>query len=284
MITVKNVSYTYPRATTPAIHDLDFAIGRGEVFGFLGPSGAGKSTTQNILIGLLKRYSGHVEVLGKEVSAWGSDYYERIGVSFELPNHFGKLTAIENLRYFAALYSRPTRSPEEVLELVGLGEDGNTRVASFSKGMQNRLNVARSLLHRPEILFLDEPTSGLDPLNARRIKDVIRAQRDAGTTLVLTTHNMSMAEDVCDRVAFIMDGAIRLIDAPRSLKLRYGVPTVRVEYAAEHDLAVREFKLDGIGSDGGFLDLLRSHAIQTIHTQEATLDDIFVRVTGRSLT
>jgi fluoroquinolone transport system ATP-binding protein len=284
MITVKHLSYTYPKASTPTIHDLDFAIGRGEVFGFLGPSGAGKSTTQKILIGLLKSYSGRVEVLGREVSAWGSEYYERIGVSFELPNHFGKLTAIENLRYFAALYSRPTRSPQEVLELVGLGDDGATRVANFSKGMQNRLNVARSLLHRPEILFLDEPTSGLDPLNARRIKDVIRAQRDAGTTIVLTTHNMSVAEEVCDRVAFIMDGAIRLIDTPRSLKLRYGVPTVRVEYAADHRTVAREFKLDGIGSDCGFLDLLRSHPIQTIHTQEATLDDIFVRVTGRSLT
>jgi fluoroquinolone transport system ATP-binding protein len=283
MIDVDELHFTYAGAAAPALSGLSFTIARGEIFGFLGPSGAGKSTTQNILIGLLRSYRGSVRVLGKSLTDWGSDYYERIGVAFELPNHFRKLTATENLRYFAALYSRPTRAPQEVLELVGLGDAGAMRVAEFSKGMQNRLTVARALLHRPELLFLDEPTSGLDPLNARRIKELIRAQQQAGATVFLTTHNMAVAEELCDRVAFIVDGAIQLIGAPHELKLRNGAPTVQVEHTAGN-LATREtFPLHGLADNSAFLKLLRAGVVQTIHSQEASLEDIFVRVTGRNL-
>ena len=283
MISVNRVTFTYAKTHTPAIIDLTFEIKRGEVFGFLGPSGAGKSTTQKILIGLLKGYQGQITVLGKDLAQWNSDYYEHIGVSFELPNHFLKLTALENLRYFKALYNRPALAAETVLEQVGLGDDGNTLVSQYSKGMKNRLNVARALLHDPEVLFLDEPTSGLDPVNARRIKDVIKAQQQAGKTIFLTTHNMTVAEELCDRVAFIMDGQIKLIDAPRTLKLIHGEPTVRVEYQANSHMDHADFALTGIGDNASFLQLLRSGTVQTLHTQEATLEDIFIRVTGRSL-
>lgn len=283
MIRVENVSYRYAGTSALALSDLNFAIAPGEIFGFLGPSGAGKSTTQKILIGLLKGYQGRITIFGRELSGWGSDYYERIGVSFELPNHFRKLTARENLAYFGALYRRPSRPPREVLDLVGLADDADTPVAQFSKGMQNRLNLARALQHDPELLFLDEPTSGLDPLNAQRVKDLIRAQQAAGRTIFLTTHNMSVAEDLCDRVAFIMDGAINLIDAPRALKLQYGVPRVCVEYRSGQQLARAEFPIAELDKNDSFLDLLRRGAVQTIHSQEATLDEIFIRVTGRRL-
>ncbi len=283
MISVKNLTFKYAGAQHPALHDLSFTIGRGEVFGFLGPSGAGKSTTQKILIGLLKGYSGSVDVLGKSLSAWKSDYYERIGVSFELPNHFLKLTALENLRYFGSLYSRPALDPQKVLDLVGLGDDANVQVSQFSKGMKNRLNLARALLHDPELLFLDEPTSGLDPVNAHRVKELIVAQRGAGKTVLLTTHNMAIAEELCDRVAFIMDGEIKLIDTPRELKLRYGQPTVRIEYKEQSSTTSTAFPLAGLGENTAFLHLLQRGAVQTIHSQEATLEDIFIRVTGRSL-
>jgi len=113
-------------------------------------------------------------VFDKDLSSWRSDYYERVGVSFEVPNLFLKLTAAENLGYFGSLYSGKPRQPGALLELVGLGDDGNTLVSHFSKGMKNRLNVARSLLHDPELLFMDEPTAGLDPVNSRRIRDLIR--------------------------------------------------------------------------------------------------------------
>lgn len=280
MIHVEQLTYTYPRTAGPAIADLSFAVAPGEIFGFLGPSGAGKSTTQNILIGLRKGYRGSVQIFGREMNTWGADYYERIGVSFELPNHFLKLTALENLRYFGALYHRSPHDPRAVLEMVGLGMDANTPVTQFSKGMQNRLNLARALAHEPELLFLDEPTSGLDPVNVRLVCDLIRAQRAAGRTVVLTTHNMAIAEGLCDRVAFIVDGQIRLIDTPRALRLRYGEPCVHVEYG---DDQTHHFPLDGLGTNQEFLHLLRERPIQTIHSQEATLDDIFIRVTGRSL-
>ncbi len=283
MIHVSNLCFSYPRAGGEALRGLCFEIAPGEIFGFLGPSGAGKSTLQSILTGLLKGYRGRAQVLGRDLSAWGSDYYERIGVAFELPTHFRRLTATENLAYYAALYRRRALTPREALELVGLAEAADTPVAEFSKGMQNRLSVARALLHGPELLFLDEPTSGLDPVNARRIKALVEERRAAGATVVLTTHNMAVAEELCDRVAFLVDGGIRLIDTPRALKLRYGQDSVLVEYADGGAAARACFPLAGLGDDPGFLGLLRGGAVQTIHSQEASLEEIFVRVTGRSL-
>jgi fluoroquinolone transport system ATP-binding protein len=206
-----------------------------------------------------------------------------VGVSFELPNHYLKLTALENLQYFRSLYAGETEAPQTLLEIVGLGEDGNKRVAEFSKGMRNRLNVARSLLHRPELLFLDEPTSGLDPVNAKLIKDIIQRKRENGTTVFLTTHNMAVADELCDRVAFIVDGEIKLTDAPRTLKLQHGKRLVRVEYGDNGQLKSREFALDDLGNDADFLKVLQHERIQTIHTQETTLENIFIEVTGRQL-
>jgi fluoroquinolone transport system ATP-binding protein len=284
MIQVDSLTYTYAAASEPAVRNLSFAIESGEIFGFLGPSGAGKSTTQKILIGLLQGFQGHVSVFGRPLPEWRSDYYERIGVSFEAPNHYLKLTARENLTYFRSLYAVETRDPQELLDMVGLGDDGEMLVSQYSKGMKNRLNVARAMLHHPELLFLDEPTAGLDPLSARRIKDVIRAEKEAGKTVFLTTHDMTVAGELCDRVAFIVDGEITRIDSPRALKLQYGKPAVSVEYRANGHNARQEFPLQGLGNNPAFLAMLREQDVQTIHTQEATLEDIFIQVTGRSLT
>ncbi|MBK8985612.1 MAG: ABC transporter ATP-binding protein [Chloroflexi bacterium] len=285
MITVQDLQFTYAKTAVPAVQHLNFAVERGEIFGFLGPSGAGKSTTQKILIGLLKGYQGRVSVLEREVVSWGSDFYERIGVSFELPNHYLKLTAVENLTYFAALYGRPTRPPQELLAMVGLADDSAMPVGQFSKGMKNRLTLARALLHDPELLFLDEPTAGLDPVNARRVRDLIKAQQAAGKTIFLTTHDMMVADALCDRVAFILDGAIALIESPRQLKLNYGAPLVRVEYGLNGDgrTTQEEFALVGLAENGRFQEILRQYPLQTIHSQEATLENVFIRVTGRSL-
>ncbi len=282
MLTVQNLHFTYTGATTPAVRDLSFAVQPGEIFGFLGPSGAGKSTTQKILIRLLRDFSGEIHILGRDLRQWSSDLYEQVGVSFELPNHYGKLTALENLRYFGRLYAGSTLAPETLLEMVGLQEDGNLLASQYSKGMKIRLNLARALIHNPKLLFLDEPTAGLDPLNARRIKDLIKSQKDAGRTVFLTTHDMTIADELCDRVAFIVDGQIKLIDSPRALKLRYGKKLVRVEYLDNGIPAAGEFALDGLADNAQFLDCLRK-PIQTIHTQEASLEQIFIEVTGRSL-
>lgn len=284
MINVNNLTYTYPGGKAPAVRGISFDVAEGEILGFLGPSGAGKSTTQKILIGLLKGYEGQVSIMGRDLTQWGPDYYNYIGMSFELPNHYLKLTALENLQYFGSLYSAEMQDPRRLLEMVGLLDDAGTLVGQFSKGMKMRLNFARSLLHRPRLLFLDEPTSGLDPVNARIIKDIVQDIRQQGTTIFLTTHDMTVADQLSDRVAFMVDGQIELIDAPRTLKVKHGKRQVRVEYANGSDgLADRTFALDDLGHDDGFIQLLQNQRIETIHSEETTLENIFIEVTGKEL-
>ena len=283
MIEVKRLAFTYPGAKQPAVRDLDFAVEVGEIFGFLGPNGAGKSTTQKVLTGLLRDYRGTVNVLGRDLRDWGSDLYEHVGVGFELPVHFGRLTARENLRYFASLYEGETEELDQLLDKVDLLDQADELVQRFSKGMRVRLSFARAILCRPRLLFLDEPTTGLDPLSARRVKDLILEQRDRGTTVFLTTHDMTTADEICDRVAFLIDGEIALIDAPRALKVRYGERRVRVEFGANGALEEREFPLDGLADNAAFLEVLSAPSLQTIHTQETSLENIFIRVTGREL-
>jgi fluoroquinolone transport system ATP-binding protein len=286
VIRVNDLAFKYPGAGEPAVRGLNFAVRRGEVFGFLGPSGAGKSTTQKVLIGLLKSYTGDITVMGRDLNSWGSDYYERVGVSFELPNHYQKLTALENLNFFRSLYSTTTEDPRKLLKMVGLENVADTRVCRFSKGMQMRLTFIRALLHRPELVFLDEPTAGLDPINARNMKDIILDLKREGCTILLTTHDMTVADQLCDRVALIVDGHIALVGSPRELKLRQGERKVRVEYRKAETsgaLSRREFSLDGLGDNVEFLALLRAAEVETIHTEEATLEDVFIRTTGKRL-
>jgi len=265
------------------VNGLDFEVARGEIFGFLGPSGAGKSTTQKVLTGLLRDYRGRAVVFGRERRDWNSDFYERVGVSFEVPNLYQKLSALENLRYFAGLFAGPNEEPEALLERVGLAEEASVRVSQFSKGMKVRLGFVRALLNRPELLFLDEPTAGLDPVNGQIIKEIIRSVRDGGATVFLTTHDMTVADQLCDRVAFIVDGQLRCVGQPRALKLEHGRREVRVEYRTARGLERADFALDGIGDNAEFSTLLRKADIETIHTQETTLERVFIEVTGRRL-
>jgi len=284
MIQVRDLEFSYRGGTVPTVSGLNFEVGRGEIFGFLGPSGAGKSTTQKVLTGLLRDYTGQVVVLDRELSDWNSDFYEHIGVSFEFPNLYQKLSAIENLRYFAGLFAGPLEQPEALLERVGLAGDATRRVSQFSKGMKVRLGFVRALLNRPKLLFLDEPTAGLDPVNTQTIKEIIRSVRNDGATVFLTTHDMTVADQLCDRVAFIVDGELRCVGAPRALKLQHGRRALRVEYRAGDGLASADFPLAGIGDNAAFTDLLRTVDIETIHSQETTLEQVFIDVTGRGLT
>ncbi|CAM3824629.1 ABC transporter ATP-binding protein [Kibdelosporangium persicum] len=285
VIEVDDLTFTYPGSAEPAVRGMDFTVGTGEIFGFLGPSGAGKSTTQKILIGLLTGHGGTVSVWGKDPAAWGQDYYQRVGVSFELPNHYQKLTALENLQFFASLYDKSTLDPMELLDSVGLAEDAHTRVGRFSKGMQMRLVFVRALLHDPDLLFLDEPTSGLDPVNARKVKDIVLREKARGKTIFLTTHDMATADQLCDRVAFVVDGRIAAMDSPRELKVARSQREVRVEYRNESEsLTATDFPLDGLADNPDFLAVLRTERVETLHSQEASLDDVFVEATGRSLT
>ncbi len=283
MLEVTGLSYKYPAGREPAVNNASFTVEKGEIFGFLGPSGAGKSTAQKILIGLLSDYRGAVRVLGRDLKSWGKEYYEKIGVSFELPNNFQKLTGLENLQFFHALFAGEKEEPERLLEMVGLAEDAQTKVANYSKGMQMRLNFIRSLLHRPELLFLDEPTTGMDPANAKKIKELILEEKKKGHTIFLTTHNMFIADELCDRVAFLVEGKIVLIDTPGKLKIEHGERAVAVNFIRDNQLKTEKFPLEGLGENSAFLQIIRQEKVQTIHTLESTLEDIFIKVTGRKL-
>ncbi len=284
LIFVSALSYAHPGAEQPALRDLHFEVRRGEIFGLLGPSGAGKSTLQRILTRQIRRFeTGSVSSLGRDIKDWGHDYFERIGVGFELPNHYLRLTGKENLEFFASLYASTTAPPERLLEMVGLEDAAGRRVADFSKGMMVRLNFARALLHDPELVFLDEPTTGLDPTSARRIKTIISDLKTAGKTIILTTHNMHDADELCDRVGFIVAGAMNTLDAPENLKARYGERRVEVVAEVEGKKAIKNFPLDGLGDNEDFRKFLSTHAIRTIHSQEASLEKVFAKVTGVTL-
>jgi fluoroquinolone transport system ATP-binding protein len=283
MIEVQNLSYTYPGSKEPVLKEISFDIQQGEIFGFLGPSGAGKSTTQKVLNGLLKGYQGSVQVNGTHLEKMDRSFYEKIGVAFEFPNLYLKLTAFENLQLFASFFKSATRDPEELLALVGLSEDRDTRVSAFSKGMKMRLNFVRSLLNRPEILFLDEPTAGLDPGNARIMKDIILDLQREGVTIFLTTHHMDDAGELCKRLAFMVEGTLPVIDSTSALKLKHGEKKVRVSYNEGDDTLIGEFPMQGLAKNQQFQEILQSREVLTIHTMEASLEDIFIRVTGQQL-
>ncbi len=281
MIEVAELGYAYPH-TGEAVRDISFTVAPGEIFGFLGPSGAGKSTIQKVLTGLLHPFTGAVRVLGKDLRSYGPEYYENIGVGFELPNHFMKLTAVENLRFFGSFYHSP-REPRELLAMVGLEKYGDHRLERFSKGMKMRLNFVRALMHDPQVLFLDEPTSGLDPGNARLLKDIILEQRALGKTVFLTTHNMHDADELCDRVAFIVDGQIKRLDTPKALRSTGAERRVTVEFHDGDGTREREFLLDGLGDQQEFLDIIANRKILSLHSTEPSLEDIFLETTGRRL-
>jgi len=283
MISVKNLSHSYHEDGTLAVKNISFEVEKGETFGFLGPSGAGKSTTQGILTGLLKLQKGEVIVSGYDVRKVQNERFNKIGVSFEQSNVYSKLTAKENLEFYAKLFDVPTRDSQQLINLVGLNGKENIRAGEFSKGMKHRLTFARSMINNPELWFLDEPTTGLDPTIAATIKDVIRAQATKGTTCFLTTHNMFIAEELCDRVAFIIDGEIKLIDTPKNLKLKYGRKLVEIEYLDSGVLKKETLKTVEDKDRNRIGEIVKNYEIQTMHSKEATLEEIFILVTGREL-
>ncbi|WP_066497800.1 ABC transporter ATP-binding protein [Abyssisolibacter fermentans] len=283
MIEVKKLYHDYVGKGDYSVKNVSFEIEKGEIFGFLGPSGAGKSTVQNIMTGLLELQKGEILYDNQSVKNIKSKFFNKIGVSFEHPNLYTKLTGYENLKYFAGLFQVPTQDPMKLLDMVGLKHASNKKSSAYSKGMKQRLVFARSLVNNPEILFLDEPLSGLDPSTASKIKDLIIKKKKDGCTIFLTTHNMFVADELCDRVAFINDGKIVSLDSPRNLKLQYGQKSVKLEYVKDSKVFNEILFLENENDKKTFHDLVESQNIQTIHSQEATLEQIFIKLTGRGL-
>lgn len=283
MISVNNLSHSYNKDENFAVKNISFKVEKGETFGFLGPSGAGKSTVQGILTGLLEQQDGEVSVAGYDIKKVHKERFNKIGVSFEQSNVYGKLTAKENLEYYAKLFDVPTRDPIELIHLVGLDGKENVRAGEFSKGMKHRLTFARSMMNNPELWFLDEPTTGLDPTIAATIKDIILEKTAEGTTSFLTTHNMFIADELCNRVAFIIDGEIKLIDSPKNLKLQYGQKLIDIEYVADGKVVKETLKTVDELERKRIGEIVNNYEIQTMHSKEATLEEIFIQVTGREL-
>ncbi|HUW71316.1 MAG TPA: ABC transporter ATP-binding protein [bacterium] len=285
MINVEGLHFTYPRARTEAVRGLDFTVAAGEVFGFLGPSGAGKSTTQKILLGALRGYTGRASVSGVESSRANGAYRAGIGAAFEFPCFYQKLSGLENLQLFASLYPGPKDDPLALLERLGIADAASRRVGQYSKGMKMRLNLARALMHHPKALFLDEPTAGLDPANARIVRDIVRERAADGVAVFLTTHDMAAADATCDRVAFLVDGRIVACDAPDALKRRYGKRAVIVDRAGPGGAGqgAVEFPLDGLADDEAFRAELRKPGLLGVRTLDSSLDSIFVQLTGKEL-
>ncbi|ABR50740.1 ABC transporter related [Alkaliphilus metalliredigens QYMF] len=283
MITVKNLYHSYTKDEHYAVKDVSFEVNQGEIFGFLGPSGAGKSTTQNILIGLLSLQRGTVLIDGQNIGNKSKTLFNHIGVSFERPNIYKKLSGVENLQFHSEMYDVPTEDPMGLLKRVGLEDAAHQKAGGYSKGMLQRLVFARSMINQPKIWFLDEPTSGLDPNTASTIKGIIKEKKEQGTTIFLTTHNMHIAEEICDRVAFITNGEISAIDSPRNLKLIYGERFVKVEYLKEEILKKRSYSLTDEKERQQLKEIIASQHIETMHTQEATLEEIFIKITGKEL-
>ncbi len=281
MINIQNLGFTYPGAATPVLSGLNFHIEQGEIYGLLGPSGSGKSTTQKILMGLLRGFTGTALVFDQPIENIDRSFYERIGVSFELPTLYLRLTARENLSLFAALFDRPTRDPLEILKLVDLADAADQRVENFSKGMKMRLNLCRSLLHDPELLFFDEPTTGQDPARARITHELILRLKREGKTIFLTTHNMAEADEICDRVGFLTNGNIPVSGVPGDLKRQYGRPELEVATTGQNGVHKVRFPMENLADNKGFLTTLRQGKILSLHTQEASLDDVFIKATAK---
>ena len=286
MIQVSNLSFSYTKK--PFIRDVSFSVSEGEIFGFLGPSGAGKSTLQKILLGMLPGYEGSVVVNGTQCKKCGSDFYENIGVDFEYSTMYEKLSARENLLFFSSLYrskaghERQLRSIDELLCMVGLENDADKRVSDYSKGMKSRLNFIKALVYDPKLLFLDEPTSGLDPTNSRLMKDMILEEKRRGKTILLTTHNMQDATELCDRVAFIIGGQIYALDSPHNLIMSKGAAKVTYTWM-DHGEQSKSCLLSQLSEDQMLRDLIAENKLQSIHSSEPDLNDIFMEITGRTL-
>jgi len=281
-IVAENLTYMYGDLT--AVDHINFNVTEGEIFGFLGPNGAGKSTTVKVLTAQMKPREGTAKVLGMDVTTNTRDIQSQIGVCFELPNMYEQMSALENLNLFARLFGTTDFDGYDLLRRVDLAGREKDRVENYSKGMRQRLMVARALVSKPKVLFLDEPTSGLDPASADGIRDIIRKESKRGATVFLTTHDMMEAEELCDRVAFMNQGKLVALNTPHNLKLKYGKRALKAQVAGKGgELEEREVVMDKPETAKAVEELFTKENVVTVHSEEATLGAIFMQITGRGL-
>ena len=282
--TISAVDLTYRYGNLVAVDHVNFEIQEGEIFGFLGPNGAGKTTVVRLLTGQINPHEGQATVLGKDISKFPKEVQANLGISFETTNLYEQMNAVENLELFAQLFGIRNFKAMLLLEKVGLSGREKERVSNYSKGMKQRLMLARALVNQPRILFLDEPTDGLDPVSAKTIHAIIKESAEKGTTVFLTTHDMVEADKLSDRVAFINQGKIEALDQPSVLKRQYGKRTLAIEIEKPDGRSETiQIEIDGGNSEKTIAQLFTQQKVLTAHTEEATLEDIFIEITGRGL-
>jgi ABC-2 type transport system ATP-binding protein len=263
-----------------AVDGISFRVARGEIFSLLGHNGAGKTTTIRMLTCRIKPSSGGAKVAGFSCAAESERIKPRINLVSQDQNLYERMSGRENLAFFARLYGTPASRVAELMQVVGMTEVAGRRVKTYSGGMKQRLLIARALVNHPEVLFLDEPTAGLDPASAKEVRTLIKDLSRAGTTVFLTTHYMEEADQLSDRVAFLAHGKIVALDTPRELKLRYGqrTATVLLENRSENTIAL------GSADDAARMATwMRDGKVLTVHSQEGTLEDVFIALAGRAL-
>jgi ABC-2 type transport system ATP-binding protein len=284
-----------------AVDGISFSVARGEVFGMLGPNGAGKTTTVEIVEGLRAPDSGRVSVLGHDVAQHPRAVKERIGVQLQTPGLLPRLTVAEVLDLFGSFYAK-ARPADDLIALVGLEESRKRLAGALSGGQAQRLSVALALVNRPEIIFLDEPTTGLDPQARVNLWDVIATVRAEGATVMLTTHYMEEAERLCDRVAIVDHGRIVALDTPRQL-IQANFDETAIIFRQPHADRQHLSRLAGVNrvtiegdevtlaaadvpaAMAALLDLARTRgaALENLHVRGPTLEDVFLKLTGRRL-
>jgi ABC-2 type transport system ATP-binding protein len=275
-IAAENLTRTYNGTT--AVDGISFNVDQGEIFGFLGPNGAGKTTTIRMLTGQTRPTSGFAQVAGHDVVTEPQSLKRHIGVVFEHQNLYERLSARDNLAFWARLYGVPFSRIDAVLDWVQLTDRAKDKVEKYSNGMKQRLLIARALLHEPRVLFLDEPTRGLDPNIAQTIRNVISELGKRGTTVFLTTHYMEEADQLCDRVAIVDKGRILALDTSDKLKLAHGTRLVCIQM---QDGSLIELSLDDPNDGRRMGELAASGRIATMHSSEATLEQVFMSLTGK---
>jgi ABC-2 type transport system ATP-binding protein len=299
IVTVEGLGKDFGAFT--AVAAIDFTVRCREIFGFLGPNGAGKTTTINMLATLLRPSRGRATLAGHDVVTRPNDVRQAIGMVFQDPSLDDRLTAEENLHFHALIYNVPAavrrQRAEQVLEIVGLSDRRQSLVRTYSGGMKRRLEIARGLLHHPQVLFLDEPTVGLDPQTRNAIWGHVRRLRDeVGITVFMTTHYMDEAEN-CDRIAIIDHGQIQALDTPAALKRRLGGDTVIVagDAALQQDLAARygvvvqpagdelHFQVEHGAEFVPRLAVDFQGRLRSIQVKQPSLDDVFLHLTGRAI-
>ena len=259
---------------------ISLSVERGEIIGLLGPSGAGKTTLIKIITGQINPTSGGVRLAGYGMTGPDKKVYDKIGMMMDNFGLYDRLSCYDNLKIYADIHRIDRGRVDEVLEWVGLSADRKCVAQKLSKGMRGRLMLARAVLHQPEILFLDEPTSGLDPATTRRIHDLILSMQKDGTTVFLTTHNMTEAEKLCKHVALLHEGSIVEYGEPEEINRRYNHLNklrLRLFDGTSVELPNTEEAADAVRT------YLLNRQIETIHSTEPDLEAVFMELTGRSL-